>query len=109
MSTSSSKAKVLALLEELKAQVEILPEDIFQADEARRRAMMKTVELTRDLESPMDGVHRIWFQPQLQIATQIALDGRWLDTLDDGKPRTASELAAITGAERELIGSWDLC
>ena len=35
----------------------------------------------------------------------IAMEGRWFEALADGKAKTASEIASITGAQPGLVGN----
>ncbi|KAL9614479.1 MAG: hypothetical protein Q9167_001007 [Letrouitia subvulpina] len=101
---SSARDSLVLSIKSLLAQVEKLPDNIYE-DEAGRQDLRKQIRhIKDDLSSPVERIfEELLLQPHQSIAARIALDGKWLEVLADGKPKTAQDIASATGAETELI------
>ncbi|KAL9036428.1 MAG: hypothetical protein Q9214_006136 [Letrouitia sp. 1 TL-2023] len=101
---STARDSLVQSVKTLLAQVEELPENVYD-DEAGRQALRKQIRRIKDdMTSPVERIYEeLFFQPHQSIAARIALDGKWLEVLADGRPKTARDIASATGAETELI------
>ncbi|MCJ1426479.1 hypothetical protein MMC29_004382 [Sticta canariensis] len=104
MASSSLNSYVSNLISEISEAAKALPGDPFQDDQARKTLQALSQKLAGALETPMDTIRKMNYAPQSLAICRVAIKGGWFKVLADGdNPKTATELANATGAERELI------
>ncbi|KAI9709578.1 MAG: hypothetical protein M1820_003338 [Bogoriella megaspora] len=100
--TSDDSALVKQLVEQLKTAVDANP-DILNDQEARTNLSYISRKLTTTLEPPDVTVSLIAWSGAYSACVRIADDLKIFDLLAERSPRTAEEIATITGAEHLFI------
>ncbi|KAL8738332.1 MAG: hypothetical protein Q9181_000875 [Wetmoreana brouardii] len=101
--SAKTKASLKACLTELTASIEALPEDVFSDAKGRQKVQTQIAGLKAAVDTPLESVNDMCFQPHQSAAAMVALKAGWLAVLADGHPKTAADIAAIKGGEPELI------
>ncbi|KAL8791613.1 MAG: hypothetical protein Q9195_005818 [Heterodermia aff. obscurata] len=102
--TSATRDSVVKSIEALLVEAKNLSDDIFEDQKNLRPFQNHIIGLKNDTTAPLERVlGEICCQPHQSTAVMIALEGKWLELLADGKPKTAQDISSATGAEVQLI------
>ncbi|KAF2735614.1 hypothetical protein EJ04DRAFT_563300 [Polyplosphaeria fusca] len=101
----AKRNQLLSLLDEATRLAHELRQDPTADPAFQQKVTQKSKLLTRTLQTPMDQVWELFFQPHTLSITTTALDAGWLQALvSAGETGISSDqLATISGADRSLV------
>ncbi|MCJ1255477.1 hypothetical protein MMC24_003293 [Lignoscripta atroalba] len=104
MSSANPPQHIISLVREITTAQEESAGDFFNNETARVRALRASKQLSAALEQPEDTAFEMAFLPAYSFCSRVAIDLGLYNIIAEGdNPKSAVELASISGGEQLLI------